>query len=62
MGATRDGPTNRVVIADDHIMFRQGVVEMLGTAEEIGVVGEAEDGERASWPWPGGPPKSWCCW
>jgi len=47
MGATRDGPTNRVVIADDHIMFRQGVVEMLGTAEEIGVVGEAEDGERA---------------
>ena len=28
-------------------MFRQGVFEMLGTAEEIGVVGEAEDGKRA---------------
>ena len=45
--ATRDRPVTRVLVADDHAMFRQGVVEMLRTAEEIEVVGEAENGERA---------------
>jgi DNA-binding NarL/FixJ family response regulator len=45
--AAGETPVIRVLIADDHAMFRQGVVEMLGTAEEIEVVGEAENGERA---------------
>ena len=45
--AAGEKPVIRVLIADDHAMFRQGVVEMLGTAEEIEVVGEAENGERA---------------
>jgi DNA-binding NarL/FixJ family response regulator len=46
--AAGETPVIRVLIADDHAMFRQGVVEMLGTAEEIEVVGEAANGERAA--------------
>ncbi len=34
----------RVVLADDHTMFRQGLKEMLSTDEYIKVVGEAENG------------------
>ena len=37
----------RVLLADDHAMFRQGVKEMLTTDEEIEVVGEAENGREA---------------
>ena len=37
----------RVLIADDHAMFRQGVREMLQTDERIEVVGEAENGREA---------------
>jgi len=37
----------RVVIADDHAMFRQGVREMLSTERGIEVVGEAGDGDAA---------------
>lgn len=37
----------RVVLADDHTMFRQGLKEMLATDEEIEVVGEAADGKEA---------------
>ena len=37
----------RVLLADDHTMFRQGVSEMLSTDEEIEVVGEAENGQEA---------------
>jgi DNA-binding NarL/FixJ family response regulator len=37
----------RVLLADDHAMFRQGVGEMLSTDEEIEVVGEAENGKEA---------------
>jgi DNA-binding NarL/FixJ family response regulator len=37
----------RVLLADDHAMFRQGVSEMLSTDEEIEVVGEAENGLEA---------------
>jgi DNA-binding NarL/FixJ family response regulator len=43
-------PTNgpiRVVLADDHTMFRQGLKEMLSTDEHIKVVGEAENGAEA---------------
>ena len=37
----------RVLLADDHAMFRQGVREMLSTDERIEVVGEAENGLEA---------------
>jgi DNA-binding NarL/FixJ family response regulator len=37
----------RVLLADDHAMFRQGIKEMLSTDEQIEVVGEAENGREA---------------
>ncbi|HLL38287.1 MAG TPA: response regulator transcription factor [Rubrobacteraceae bacterium] len=37
----------RVVLADDHTMFRQGIKEMLATDSGIEVVGEAENGAVA---------------
>lgn len=37
----------RVVVADDHDMFRQGLVSLLKTLEHIEVVGQAKDGEQA---------------
>ena len=37
----------RVLLADDHAMFRQGIKEMLTTDEEIEVVGEAQNGREA---------------
>ncbi len=45
---TSDGRGSiRVLLADDHTMFRQGLKEMLQTDESIEVVGEAENGEEA---------------
>jgi DNA-binding NarL/FixJ family response regulator len=41
-----NGPI-RVLLADDHTMFRQGLKEMLQTDESIEIVGEAENGEEA---------------
>ncbi|MDO9318387.1 MAG: response regulator transcription factor [Gammaproteobacteria bacterium] len=38
--------TKRVVVADDHVMFRQGLIAMLN-GDEFNVVGEAEDGHEA---------------
>ena len=37
----------RVLLADDHTMFRQGLKEMLATDGNIEVVGEAENGAQA---------------
>jgi DNA-binding NarL/FixJ family response regulator len=37
----------RVLLADDHAMFRQGIGEMLSTDEKIEVVGEAANGREA---------------
>jgi DNA-binding NarL/FixJ family response regulator len=37
----------RVLLADDHTMFRQGLKEMLATGSDIEVVGEASNGEEA---------------
>jgi DNA-binding NarL/FixJ family response regulator len=37
----------RVVIADDHTIFRQGLRQLLGSAEGIVIVGEATDGHEA---------------
>lgn len=37
----------RIVIADDHPIFRSGLAQLLKTEEKIKVVGEASDGEKA---------------
>lgn len=37
----------RVLLADDHDLFRQGVRRLLEAAEDIDVVGEASNGEQA---------------
>ena len=37
----------RVLIADDHTLFRRGVRSLLSTVPGIHVVGEASDGETA---------------
>jgi DNA-binding NarL/FixJ family response regulator len=37
----------RVLLADDHTMFRQGLKEMLSTDGEIEIVGEADNGSDA---------------
>ena len=42
-----DGRPVRVLLADDHTMFRQGLKEMLAIDGNIEVVGEAENGKEA---------------
>jgi two-component system nitrate/nitrite response regulator NarL len=37
----------RIVIADDHALFRAGLRKLLEAAPDFAVVGEAEDGEQA---------------
>lgn len=37
----------RVLIVDDHPMFRQGLIAILRSAEDVAVVGEAGDGAEA---------------
>ena len=37
----------RVVVCDDHELFRRGVAEMLSFAEDVEVVGEAADHDEA---------------
>lgn len=37
----------RVAIADDHVIFRQGLLNLLRTADDITVVGAAGDGREA---------------
>ena len=37
----------RVLIADDHTLFREGLVALLNSVPEIDVVGTAQDGEEA---------------
>jgi len=39
--------TIRVLIADDHTLFREGLRALFGTEGDIDVVGEASDGEEA---------------
>jgi DNA-binding NarL/FixJ family response regulator len=43
----RDGDTIRVLICDDHALFRRGLVMVLESEEGVDVVAEAEDGEDA---------------
>ncbi|MFI9561055.1 response regulator [Nonomuraea endophytica] len=37
----------RILIADDHPMFRDGLTSLLATADDMELAGEAEDGEQA---------------
>ena len=41
------GDAIRVVVADDHPLFREGVITSLRTADDIDVVGQAADAEGA---------------
>lgn len=41
------GPRIRVLVCDDHSLFREGVKTILSRADEIDVVGEAADGIEA---------------
>ena len=43
---TAGGQPVRVVVADDHPMFRFGLIAALAGAEEVEVVGEAGDGRE----------------
>lgn len=37
----------RLVVVDDHALFRAGLISLLGEMDEFQVVGEADDGSRA---------------
>ncbi len=37
----------RVLLVDDHTLFREGIRALLSTASDIEVVGEAADGKQA---------------
>lgn len=43
----RNGPTIRILIADDHTLVRQGIRLLLETQSDFQVVGEASDGAEA---------------
>lgn len=47
MSADADGPAIRVVVVEDHPMFRAGLVALLGDLDGVEVVGEAATGEQA---------------
>lgn len=40
--------TTKVLIADDHQLFREGLVNLLSSAPDIEVIAEAEDGKEAT--------------
>ncbi|WP_016910026.1 response regulator [Streptomyces xiaopingdaonensis] len=47
MATTPEGRPLRLLIADDHTLFREGIVEILTAAGGLEVVGTAGDGEEA---------------
>lgn len=46
-GSSRDEQPLRVVLADDHPMFRHGVAALLSATLDLAIVGEADTGEEA---------------
>ena len=42
-----DGTSIRIIIADDHAIFRDGLRRLLASEKDFAVVGEAADGEQA---------------
>jgi len=44
---SKEGETTRILIADDHYLFRYGLKTMLARAEGFEVVGEVATGEEA---------------
>ena len=40
-------PKTRILIADDHVLVREGIRALLGFHEDVEVVGEASDGKEA---------------
>ncbi|HTY62718.1 MAG TPA: response regulator transcription factor [Acidobacteriota bacterium] len=44
---TKGEPSTRIVIADDHPIFREGLGALLSTYPEFKVIGEANDGDEA---------------
>jgi DNA-binding NarL/FixJ family response regulator len=38
----------QVIIADDHPIFRQGLFSVIGRDDEIEIIGQADDGQKAS--------------
>jgi len=46
-GAARPADEIRVMICDDHALFRRGLIMVLEAEDDIAVVAEAEDGEDA---------------
>ena len=45
--STSDSETLRVVLADDHPVYREGLTMVLGSLAGVEVVGEASDGHEA---------------
>ncbi|XVX19286.1 response regulator [Actinomycetota bacterium] len=37
----------RVVVADDHVLYRRGIQMVIGTEDDVVIVGEASDGQEA---------------
>jgi len=46
-GAAEDLAQIRILLADDHTVVRAGLIALLGSQEDMSIVGEAGDGERA---------------
>lgn len=44
---TTNGPRARVLLADDHLLVREGIAKILSTHPEFEIVGEADDGAEA---------------
>jgi DNA-binding NarL/FixJ family response regulator len=44
---TAESPSIRVLVVDDHALFREGVMHILSRAEDIEVVAEADNGRAA---------------
>ncbi len=44
---TQAGNQIKIIIADDHMLVREGIIKILSLEEDITVIGEAKDGKQA---------------